>query len=719
MSSDASRAAPLAERASKLIVIVALCAAIPLHLVVDSAGGWAMRILTIALAIAGFVAARRWPVGTPAVMTTLLPLGPALLTAVLHVAALNVFYTALLTGLFASLLPRIPPDRWSLPPSWRLLLGIWGLTLALGWPVMIVREAGLRLGTLRDTGALDSWTLLTTPQVESWILYVVITQLVALMWLEWLFAVREPEPSNPESRLPAEARRAEAGIPNPGRIPAPVHGLWIGATLASLVAIYQGTVDIGFLSGGIWPGLRRAAGTLLDANAYGTVAAFAGPLAFVSIPHLRWRHTRSAQAAALAINWAGAWMSGSRTAFVCGALGTVLLVYELLRATRRTEAHRRETSSVLAGIAAVVLVLITVAGAIGPFRRIVSTTSADAAVTDLWSRGGYGTVATRMIRDYPVTGVGVGSFNWMAADYWRLMANERLPFDNAQNWWRHQVVELGIVGALPVVLWSLLVAWLVLTRPTPPDTRIEAQTLRGLLTGLGIASLLGVPTQNPIVLLIFFYLVARFENLTREGRPEGRPLRDERTPLRDERSGGPSGPPTVAWIVGALIALSYAGGQLALARGPLKPLARAERTNRDYIIGTYPGEPLPQGSFRWTKRRATFALAAPSRYLVIRFHVLHPDVASRPVKVRITTDCQTLVDQWLADDSVDARAFEVPPGQRRVVFDTEVSRTWRPSDSGTTDTRELGLAVEADFVGTPTVVSSQERWIPLKPCPAL
>jgi hypothetical protein len=74
------------------------------------------------------------------------------------------------------------------------------------------------------------------------------------------------------------------------------------------------------------------------------------------------------------------------------------------------------------------------------------------------------------------------------------------------------------------------------------------------------------------------------------------------------------------------------------------------------------------------------------------------------------------VDEFLTDDGVDARAFEIPPGQRRVVFDTDVSRTWRPSDFGKSDTRELGLAVEADFVGTPTVVSSQERWIPLKSC---
>jgi O-antigen ligase len=573
---------------------------------------------------------------------------------------------------------------------------------------MIVREAGLRLGTLRDPGALDSWALLTTPQVESWILYVVVTQLVALVWLEWLFV--NLAASDPGSR-----------IPDPGHIPAPAHGLWIGATLASLVAIYQGTIDIAFLSGGVWPGLRRAAGTLLDANAYGTVAAFAGPLAFVSIPYLRRRHTRSAQAAALAINWAGAWMSGSRTAFVCGALGTVLLVYELLRASRRTEEHARETSSLLAGIAVIVLLLITVAGAIGPFRRLASVASADAAVTDLWSRGGYGTAAMRMIRDYPVTGVGIGSFNWMAADYWRQIANERLPFDNAQNWWRHQVVELGLVGSLPVLLWSFLIAWLVLTRRTPPENRMETATLRGLLIGLGIASLLGVPTQNPIVLLIFFYLVARFEQLTnprtanlRTPNPEPR-ITNHESRIANRESRIPAG----AWIAGLLIALIYAGGQLALARGPLKPLARAERTNRDYIIGTYPGEPLPQGSFRWTRKRATFALAARSQYLVIRFHALHPDIGTHPVKVRITTDCQTLVDQFLTDDSTDARAFEIPPGQPRVVFDTEVSRTWRPSDSGKTDTRELGLAVEADFVGTPTVVSSQERWIPLKPCAAL
>ena len=135
------------------------------------------------------------------------------------------------------------------------------------------------------------------------------------------------------------------------------------------------------------------------------------------------------------------------------------------------------------------------------------------------------------------------------------------------------------------------------------------------------------------------------------------------------------------------------------------------------MTGTYPSEPLPQGQFRWTRRRATFALAAQSTHLMIRYHVEHPDVAANPVRMRIATPCQTIVDRMFTDMSVDGQALELPEGQARVMFETEVSRTWRPTDFGKPDRRDLGAAVEADFVETPTVVSSLERWIRLKPCP--
>jgi hypothetical protein len=464
------------------------------------------------------------------------------------------------------------------------------------------------------------------------------------------------------------------------------------------VAIVQGTIAMSFLNAEPWIGLRRAAGTMLDANAYGAVAAVAGPLAFVSLPLLRSRHLRVWQASALAINWAGAWMSGSRTALLCGVFGTLLLAYELVRSSARDENASRNTWSLLAGVAVVVLVLAIGAGAIGPLERMRTTS---APVQELWTRGGYGSVATQMVRDYPLTGVGIGSFNWMAPDYWREIANDKLPFDNAQNWWRHQVAELGLVASLPMLFWSVCMAWLVVTRRAGAAHRLETQTLRGLLIGVGAASLVGMPTQNPIVLLMFFYCIARFEFLTR----------DERIPSPESRF------PAIVWSAAFLIAIGYAGAHLVLARGALKPLERAARTNRDYIVGTYPSEPLAQGQFRWTRRRATFALGAQTTHLMIRYHVEHPDVATHPVRLRITTPCQTIVDRLFTDMSVDGQALELSEGQTRVVFDTEVSRTWRPTDFGKPDQRELGAAVEADFIATPTVVSSLERWIPLKPCP--
>jgi O-antigen ligase len=289
----------------------------------------------------------------------------------------------------------------------------------------------------------------------------------------------------------------------------------------------------------------------------------------------------------------------------------LLLVYELLRAGRRDDVNARETPSLLAGVAVVVLILAIGAGAIGPLQRMAEGSGPNASLRDLWTRGGYGSVATRMIRDYPLTGVGVGSFNWMAPDYWRTMAQDKLPFDNAQNWWRHQVAEFGLVASLPILIWSLLIAWLVLTRRSRPDARIETQTLRGLMVGIGVASLLGMPTQNPIVLLIFFYVVARFELLT--SLPAVQADLQVGLPRRH-----------LAWIAGVVIAVGYAGGHLVLALGPLNPLERAARTNRDYMSGTYASERLPQGQFRWTRKHATFALGTTSRFLVIRYHIEHP-----------------------------------------------------------------------------------------------
>ena len=86
-----------------------------------------------------------------------------------------------------------------------------------------------------------------------------------------------------------------------------------------------------------------------------------------------------------------------------------------------------------------------------------------AGLASLWNRGGYGPIALRMTREFPLTGVGAGSYRILAPDYWRAMANDALPLDNAQNWWRHQIAELGVFGGALIIAFSVLVAWRVLT----------------------------------------------------------------------------------------------------------------------------------------------------------------------------------------------------------------------------------------------------------------
>src|SRR5215218_1201566 len=132
--------------------------------------------------------------------------------------------------------------------------------LSVAWPVIAGREIGFNPALLHDLDAINSWAVppMSAPHVVGWTLHVVLTQLVGLLWLDWTVA-----------RL----------LATPDRLPRAVHALWVGATVASLVAVYQGTIDLGFLNAYQWVVLRRATGTMLNANSYGVCAALAGAFA--------------------------------------------------------------------------------------------------------------------------------------------------------------------------------------------------------------------------------------------------------------------------------------------------------------------------------------------------------------------------------------------------------------------------------------------------------
>jgi hypothetical protein len=603
------------------------------------------------------------------------PLAPALLRLVTgrEGPVLDVVWMA---GLSGALLRGGLTAGWSLPPLWRLLLGGWALVLTLAWPLVAARELGFHWQTIRDDAAVNSWAMLTAARVVGWSLYVVQTQLLGLLWFDWLWG-----------RFTREAS-----------VPRAFHALWRGVTVASLVAVYQGWIDLTFLSTAFWANELRAAGTLLDANGYGMLAAMAAPVA------AWWLRAHPPVAIAVfAINAVGLWMSGSRTALVGAVAGMLGLVAAtaLGRVRGRGASDPRRLAAAIVALVLVLGAVFAAGAAIGPVRRITEVPLSRAGLADLWNRGGYGTIAVQILRETPWTGVGPGMYHVIAPDYERVSRQMTLAFDNAQNWWRHQASELGALGGLPVLAWSALLAAGLLVA-SPRDGRHDAWVPRALLAGIGVASLVGMPTQNPIVLLWFFGLVAWWGTASSGALAEGR------------IGGGAARGLTLAL---AALVLLHAGGTAVLARGWLSVPERARRAHRDYVVGAYELEPLAGATyFRWTTGEARFLLASQSRWLLLRVWVQHPDAAASPVHLTVASNCGVIVDESLTSASPVSVGLELPEGTDFLEATLTASRTWQPSARPPGDTRQLGAGVVIDWLKTAREAREQPRFMPFKAC---
>ena len=307
---------------------------------------------------------------------------------------------------------------------------------------------------------------------------------------------------------------------------------------------------------------------------------------------------------------------------------------------------------------------------------------------------------------YPLTGVGTGTFHFLAPDYWRRQSDRRLVTDNAQNWWRHQAAELGLFGSVLIVAWSALIAWLVLARPWRPG--ITSATVRGMLIGMGTVSLLGVPTQVPIVLVWFFFLIGWMTVLVPGVMPAA--------PARSRPVEGATAHRLV-WIAAVALALAYAAGHVLLAQHSLAVAERARRADRDYYVGAHSAEPFEGGSeFRWTTGRSRLVVHAKTRWLVLRLWAHHPDIAAAPVHVTLSNRCGTLWEETLHSFAPVTIGVILPEDERSFDASVAVSRTWQPSAFGQTDNRQLGVGIVTDFVSSGDLARSQMHAVQERPC---
>jgi hypothetical protein len=664
------------DRLSKAAVALSIVLIIALQMALHPDMTWLLRALTSFSLIFGWLSGRMAGQRSHTMWLIIAPLAPAALLAVAGREG-PVVELVWMAGLTGAMLRTLPWSKWSIPDGWKPLVGGWALTICLAWPVIVAREAGFSFDGLFDDGKLVSYYgAVTAPQAIGWTLHVALTQLLGLLWLDLLCGLfrREPE-----------------------KTPAVVHGLWIGATLASVVAVYQGAVDLSFLNAANWIAQRRATGTLLDANAYGMCAVLAGPMAFVAMRGARLKQGTTIATVILIVNVIGMWMSGSRTALLAGVAG--MIAVGLASWTTSHKVTRRVLPITAAAVGVLAAVVLLAGRAIGPIGRLFDLPQgAGSHLAELWSRGGYGTAALMMIRAHPLAGVGLGAFHVLVPDY-RVFLHQTMPFDNAQNWWRHEAAELGILGGATLFAWSAVLIWKVIAGRTAPGQAFTAMAVRGLLVGLGLCSLLGMPTQSPLVLLWFMLLVAWLTIA----------IANPDVPRLYQHG-------VVVCTVAALLSVVYAGTQLVLARGSLSVPARAAAAQRPLVTGTYTPEDGPSGEFRWTRREANFYWPVTEPYVILHLAAPHPDVAQRPVQLTVSTPCATLLDTPISSSDAVTLGLQVADKRSMVHWTVRVSRTFQPLAFGGADTRELGATVAMEFTASAERFRQQQHTAVVPPC---
>jgi O-antigen ligase len=508
-------------------------------------------------------------------------------------------------AVLAATLARHPASGWQTTGPWRLGLAAWALSVATAWPVAAARELDF------TTAAIGAATTngVFSPATNATIALIVLAaeaQLVALLLFDWC-----------RGAGPVDRRRVWLALTP-------------GVAAACGISLWQSTVNPAFISREPWITLDRAAGTFYDANAMGALAALLGPL-------LAWRLVRPAgvrralwQGGWLALSLAGVMASGSRTALA----GWSVAVLAMVIASRRAFSRRQLAA---AGLAAVVVVIAgtivlqrgsseaaSQGNALTRLAQTIREAAADGGLTGLrrvlWDRNGYGPTSMAVIAEHPWFGVGPGAFAIVAPDYAKELTGALLPPDNAQNWWRHQWAELGLLGAAGAFACSLLAARAVIGAWRRSTNR-PAIARSAPLMALGFMSFVGPPTLHPILQVLIALVVAHGVVHTR-----GRVALAAARPATGSAGG---------WLVWAT-ALTCATGLAVRGWTDFRPPYRAARFHFLYSYGLSPPTQTPLGDGVWAGRRAVGVFPPNGSTFVVGVTLPHDDLAAAPVRVDVS-----------------------------------------------------------------------------------
>lgn len=641
------------ERASRLIVVASIALAIVAH-------GWLATwhpalgpAAILAFAIAFLVSRLSLRVALAIVLGTAY-VAPALLSLAFPRSDFHLIlvWLAAAAGLMFA---HADLRRWHAPRGLAIPLAAWASIVAVSWPVVAGRELDFSIAAAHTFDTTQGIFAGAPAVASAFIVVFALVTLIGILWLDFLWAY-----------VNGDMQLFYRDVVAP---------LAASAAIGSVAGIYQSAIDISWLNPEIWSTFNRAGGLMLDANTFGSSGAIWAPVVVAA----GWAAgTRPWVGAVLCgVLTGGMWTSGSRTALMILCFGLSGVGMAVLK---RRGWWRPATVRALAIAGAVTLV---VALAVVPrdfestspigraFARIPSLDAQEIRRfgRELWDRFGYASAAQQMFQEHPLTGVGVGAFHVLSPDYIYLQSDGERRFgpDNAQNWWRHQVAELGVIGSLPSLGLSVLLLGLLLKGRALDGLAGVSTVPRLVLAGVGVASLFGVPTQHPAATVSVAAIVFFFVGTVR--------LPDA---LVRDRSGA-------WWIAVLVMAAATAAGQWWTATGDLRVARRAIALAHPYAYGVSPYEGLSEfGNFRWLTADAVIVTPIEGRWYQLTFLQPRPAMGAE-VTVSVAVDGRQVLTHRIEGTDPVTYFVEPPAGARAMMLELDAQPSVRPYTVGIAD----------------------------------
>jgi O-antigen ligase len=298
-------------------------------------------------------------------------------------------------------------------------------------------------------------------------------------------------------------------------------------------------------------------------------------------------------------------------------------------------------------------------------------------------------LAVEMIKDYPLTGVGIGAYIIEVSNYAQIH-KIRVIAESAENYMLQVTSELGFIG-LFLILWILVEIFKAIRhgfRRIPPS-----DPLRYILVGCtaGLAAFIIIVQSHTFIgsyeIKYTAWLLVGLMALS------GRKDKDIEPRPKSSRS---------SKMAGGVLLIVFAVGSLWTSTHSLSLENRTALFGLKQNFGFYQAEKDKEGrEFRWSNTPAGLSLKVSKPVMEFPLLASHPDIGEKPVTVRIyLVKDLSWKKRRLDEITLDRIAWQVrryslaQEVNQEVILLFEVSRTWNPQKmKGIHDQRNLGIAI--------------------------